>query len=99
MSDSIYKVVRNGKPVHGRAYFSSGHAKLSSQHNYSSEVVEGQAVWPDDTESVVISIQEYESLKHSADWLQCLEDAGVDNWSGIDYAYEMMNRGVDFDEV
>lgn len=25
-------------------------------------------------------------------WLTCLEDAGVDNWGGIDYAYQMYNK-------
>ena len=27
-------------------------------------------------------------------WLQCLEDAGVDNWSGIDYAKELYNEAL-----
>lgn len=25
-------------------------------------------------------------------WLQCLEEAGVDNWSGIDYAKDLYNE-------
>ena len=40
-------------------------------------------------ETVTISKKEYESLKEDARWLQCLENAGVDNWPGIDYAYEL----------
>ena len=40
-------------------------------------------------ETVTISKKEYESLKEDARWLQCLENAGVDNWQGIDYAYEL----------
>jgi len=40
-------------------------------------------------ETVTISKKEYESLKEDARWLQCLESAGVDNWQGIDYAYEL----------
>lgn len=39
--------------------------------------------------TVTISKTEYESLKEDARWLQCLENAGVDNWGGIDYAYEL----------
>ena len=26
-------------------------------------------------------------------WLLCLENAGVDNWPGIDYAYELKEEG------
>lgn len=31
-------------------------------------------------ETITISVQEYERLKRSAEWLECLEAAGVDNW-------------------
>lgn len=34
----------------------------------------------------------YESLLEDAAWLRSLEDAGVDNWSGIDFAYELHNE-------
>lgn len=27
-------------------------------------------------------------------WLACLEDAGVDNWSGIDYARELFRDAL-----
>ena len=40
-------------------------------------------------EMVAIPITEYESLTEDADWLSCLEDAGVDNWGGISFAYEL----------
>ncbi len=40
-------------------------------------------------ETVTISKKEYESLKKNARWLQCLKRAGVDNWQGIDYAYDL----------
>lgn len=30
-----------------------------------------------------------ESDAEDAEWLSCLEDAGVDNWSGIDYAHDL----------
>lgn len=49
--------------------------------------------------TITISQREYDSLKKDQNWLLCLEDAGVDNWSGIDYAYEMQNelneRGIE----
>jgi PHD/YefM family antitoxin component YafN of YafNO toxin-antitoxin module len=40
-------------------------------------------------ETVTISKKEYESLKEDARWLQCLENAGVDNWEGYDFAREL----------
>ena len=39
--------------------------------------------------TVTISKTEYESLLEDSKWLQCLEGAGVDNWSGYDYAREL----------
>lgn len=42
-----------------------------------------------ETETVTIPMKEYMSLKRRSDWLDCLESAGVDNWQGIDYAYEI----------
>ncbi len=36
-------------------------------------------------EMVTIPLNEYLSLKEDAEWLQALENAGVDNWSGIDF--------------
>ncbi len=41
-------------------------------------------------ETVTISKEEYESLLEDQKLLQCLQDAGVDNWEGYDYAMEMM---------
>jgi hypothetical protein len=43
-------------------------------------------------ETVTISKKEYESLKEDALWLRYLERAGVDNWEGISYAYEIKRR-------
>lgn len=40
-------------------------------------------------DTVTISRKEYNRLKEREDWLQCLETAGVDNWSGIDEAYDL----------
>lgn len=37
---------------------------------------------------VLISIKEYESLLDDLRWRQCIEGAGVDNWSGFDDAME-----------
>jgi len=43
-----------------------------------------------DNESfVTIPVEEYKDLLDSQLWLDCLEGAGVDNWSGYDYAVEM----------
>lgn len=42
-------------------------------------------------EMVTIPLAEYLSLKEDAEWLQALENAGVDNWTGTDYARELLN--------
>ena len=38
---------------------------------------------------VTIPKKEYDSLKEDSKWLSALEDAGVDNWSGWDFAREL----------
>jgi hypothetical protein len=43
-------------------------------------------------ETVTISKKEYESFLQDRKWLAALENAGVDNWEGIDYARELLNE-------
>ena len=43
-------------------------------------------------ETVTISKKEYESLLEDQKLLICLQNAGVDNWEGYDYALEMMEE-------
>lgn len=38
---------------------------------------------------VTITKQAYDSLLEDRDWLQCLNNAGVDNWCGYDFAREL----------
>ncbi len=45
-------------------------------------------------EMVTITKAEYKRLRSAAEWLKCLEDAGVDNWDGIDYAREMQMQDL-----
>lgn len=40
-------------------------------------------------EMVTITKAEYDSLIDDSLWLSCLENAGVDNWPGIDFAREL----------
>tara|TARA_R110000787_G_scaffold16774_13_gene52620 strand:+ start:324 stop:479 length:156 start_codon:yes stop_codon:yes gene_type:complete len=40
-------------------------------------------------ETVVISKKEYDDLLEAQLWLQCLENAGVDNWAGISFAHDL----------
>lgn len=42
-----------------------------------------------DDDIIVISLEEYAEMKEELRWLQCLEEAGVDNWDGYDYALEL----------
>lgn len=37
---------------------------------------------------VSISLKEYSQLMRDSDFLNCLRNAGVDNWDGYDYACE-----------
>ena len=41
------------------------------------------------TKNITISIVEYNQLVEDQMWLRCLQNAGLDNWVGIDYAYEL----------
>ena len=43
-------------------------------------------------ETVTISKKEYESLLEDSKKLTALENAGVDNWQGYDYAIELMQE-------
>ncbi len=42
-------------------------------------------------ETVTIPKAEYDKLLEDQEWLECLNAAGVDNWDGIDYAYELLD--------
>lgn len=41
-------------------------------------------------ETVTISKKEYDSLREDSRFLTALESAGVDNWSGYDFARELL---------
>ena len=43
-------------------------------------------------EEVVIRRDEYNELLKDSKWLAALENAGVDNWSGIELAIELFNE-------
>lgn len=47
---------------------------------------------PEVVEMVTITKAEYQRLLDRDDWLDCLEAAGVDNWSGFDDAREIQNQ-------
>lgn len=41
-----------------------------------------------DEETITISLKQYHQLMDDSDLLNCLRNAGVDNWVGWDYAIE-----------
>jgi phage pi2 protein 07 len=43
-------------------------------------------------EMVTITKKEYESLKEDEKYLRALQNAGVDNWSGMDFAMELLRE-------
>lgn len=44
------------------------------------------------TETVTISVDEYDKLIEDSYWLAALEAAGVDNWEGYDEARQIFNE-------
>lgn len=44
------------------------------------------------TDMVEISKAELDEMKERIFWLECLENAGVDNWTGIEYAYDLKDE-------
>jgi hypothetical protein len=44
---------------------------------------------------IEISEEEYEDLIAARNFLSALEQAGVDNWDGYDYAREILNESND----
>lgn len=43
-------------------------------------------------ENILITVEEYKRLTKCEDKLNALEMAGVDNWSGYDYAMEQLSN-------
>jgi hypothetical protein len=43
-------------------------------------------------ETITIPKEEYDKLVRDAQWLQALENAGVDNWEGYDFAREELDE-------
>jgi hypothetical protein len=48
--------------------------------------------------TITITKSEYLELKKDAAKLACLEEAGVDNWEGYDFAMENMPEDDEFGE-
>lgn len=40
---------------------------------------------------ITITKAEYDHLLENSLWLACLEDTGVDNWDGYDFARELFH--------
>jgi hypothetical protein len=50
-------------------------------------------------ETVTVSKKKYERLVKDQQWLRCLQAAGVDNWDGYGFAFEISkDRGYEDDE-
>ena len=41
---------------------------------------------------ITIPLDEYNELIEASIWLECLEEAGVDNWEGVSFAQELMEE-------
>ncbi len=42
---------------------------------------------------VFIERKEFEEIHEKIRWLECLESAGIDNWSGFEIAQELFSGG------
>ena len=49
-------------------------------------------------ETITIDMVTYQNMLRQIDWLSCLKHAGVDNWEGISYAYELYEEMYPYDE-
>lgn len=49
-----------------------------------------------DMETIDEALKELKDIEHRLTFLDALESAGVDNWAGIEYAYEILHE--DFPE-
>lgn len=45
-----------------------------------------------DEETASKMVKYIEILEEDSNWLGCLENAGVDNWQGIDFAAELLRE-------
>ena len=43
-------------------------------------------------EKITITVKEYNRLLKDSQWLSCLESAGVDNWEGIEMAFDIRDE-------
>lgn len=46
-----------------------------------------------DEPTITITVREYNKLMDSQNLLTCLQNAGVDNWEGYDFAMEDFHEG------
>jgi hypothetical protein len=49
-------------------------------------------------ETITITKQEYDQLVEDQQFLHALQNAGVDNWEGYDYALELLEKDEGEDE-
>lgn len=45
-----------------------------------------------EVEMITISLAEYEKMQERLEWLDALEQAGVDNWIGMDDAADILRE-------
>ncbi len=60
---------------------------------YGQTEIKQRKLVPDIEEALVtITKEEYDNLLNASTWLECLEDAGVDNWEGIGEAWDLLEQ-------
>lgn len=64
-------------------------APFEEQYQYTCMSCHGGQFNPVPEETITISKSEYAQLLEDQEWLQCLEAAGVDNWTGFEEAQDI----------
>lgn len=59
---------------------------------FTADMLHTSTFYVKDSEEITISKYDYDKLVEKADFLDCLEACGVDNWHGYSDAHEMMEE-------
>lgn len=58
------------------------------------KVIDEDGIREELEETIEITKSDYQSLIAIANWSKALQEAGVDNWEGIDTAYEIFEKSM-----
>jgi len=65
---------------------------LDPKNGYITEDLYNHLVKKEQPTMITITLAEYNMLNERDFWLNCLENAGVDNWEGFDFACDLRDE-------